>query len=140
MVGSVMGVFIGSIIRNEHRDIREWVLHHRSIGIEHIWLYDNNSREGYEHELGDLMKEGYIEIVPWPGNYMFRQHAQMCDMCFGGRRDWGDNDWGAFIDADEFIHIDGQKNIQALVDDYREFAGIILSWVTYGANGHLTRP
>jgi len=133
-----MSVFIGSIVRNEHRDIREWVLHHQSLGVEHITLYDNNSNTGYEQELGDIIKAGYVDMKPWPGNYMFRQHAQMCDMCFN--RNWGDNDWGVFIDADEFLHLDRHKSVQALVDEYPGVAGIVVSWMMYGANGHVKRP
>jgi hypothetical protein len=59
-------------------------------------------------------------------------------MCFN--RDWDNNDWGVFIDADEFLHLDHHKTVQDLVDDYRDFAGIIVSWVCYGANGHVKRP
>lgn len=134
-----MSVFIAAMVRNEHRDIREWVSHHRKVGIEHISLYDDSSRRGYDKEIGDYIKDGYVDITPWPGKYMFRQHAMYCDFCFT-RRQWGNNDWGAFIDADEFICLDQHADVQHFMDEYREFAGVILSWVTYGADGHLSRP
>jgi len=34
---------ICAIVKNQHRDIREWLEYHRWLGIKKIYVYDNNS-------------------------------------------------------------------------------------------------
>lgn len=50
-------------MRDEHDYIREWVEHHIKNGVSHFYLYDNESVRGYEEEIGDYIKQGYITIT-----------------------------------------------------------------------------
>lgn len=35
---------ICAIVKDEDKDIREWLNYHFAIGFEHVLIYDNNSR------------------------------------------------------------------------------------------------
>ena len=41
-------VSICAIFKNEGKYLREWIEFHRIIGIEHFYLYNNNSDDNYE--------------------------------------------------------------------------------------------
>jgi hypothetical protein len=35
------------IVKNQAADLQEWLQYHRFIGVEKVYLYDNNSTVGY---------------------------------------------------------------------------------------------
>lgn len=131
-------ILIASMVKDEHRDIREWALWHRAIGCDHITLYDNNSSHGYESEIGDLIEQNYIDVKSWPRTEATRQLGMYNDFCFN--RNWTSGDWVAFIDPDEFISLDAHETITGFVRAYDEHPGVALSWRCYGADGHVERP
>lgn len=130
--------YICAIIRNEHPYIREWALYHRKLGFDKIVLYDNNSSRPYEEELGDLLRDGYIEMRRWPCEQWSRQVRAYNDFVRSG--EWGENDYCAFIDVDEFLFFDRADGIAAFMSCYEEYAGVGLSWKLYNANGHIQAP
>ncbi|MEI3535579.1 MAG: glycosyltransferase family 92 protein [Bacilli bacterium] len=130
--------FICAMIKDEHIYIREWALYHKKLGFNKIFLYDDNSSHSYEKELGDLILEGFIEIQAWHGNEWSRQSRAYNQFVWS--RTWGDEDYCAFIDIDEFIYFDKAKNIEEFMEYYHEFAGVGLSWKMYNANGRIKAP
>jgi len=129
---------ICAVIKDEHDYIREWALHNRSLGFDQIVLYDNNSSKPYDEVLGDLIREGFIEIRLWPDNRWDRQVRAYNDFVWSG--DWSRNDYCAFIDPDEFIFFDKAKTISEFLKLYSDYAGVSLSWRLYNANGRIETP
>lgn len=130
--------YICAIIKDEHPYIREWVLYHKGLGFDKIVLYDDHSSRPYDEELGDLMQEGFVEMRKWSGNQWSRQSRAYNDFVWSG--DWGENDYCAFIDIDEFLCFDKAKSVAEFMGYYVEFAGVGLSWKLYNANGHIQAP
>lgn len=130
--------YICAIIRDEHPYIREWALYHKGLGFDKIVLYDDHSSRPYNEELGDLMQEGFVEMRKWEGEQWSRQSRAYNDFVWSG--DWGENDYCAFIDIDEFICFDEAKSVAEFMRYYAEFAGVGLSWKLYNANGHIRAP
>lgn len=131
-------ISIAAMVRDEHRDIREWALWHRALGFDHITLYDNNSSHGYDSELGELIEQHYIDVKDWPRTEATRQLQMYNDYCFN--RKWTSQDWVAFIDPDEFVAIDSGGDVFDFLRSYDDLPGIALSWRCYGADGHVERP
>lgn len=129
-------IVIGAMVKDEHLDLREWVVWNQKLGFDHIQLYDNNSSREYHDELAGLT--GYVSVKPWPTDDRFRQRAMYNDMTFN--RQWGASDWCAFIDPDEFIVLDEAATIKEFVAGYADHPGVALSWRCYGADGHVERP
>lgn len=130
--------YICAMIKDEHPYIREWALHHKNLGFDKIFLYDDNSSRSYELEIDDLISDGFIEISAWQGNQWSRQSRAYNQFVWS--REWGDEDYCAFIDIDEFIFFDKAKNIEEFMGLYKEFAGVGLSWKMYNANGRIKAP
>lgn len=129
---------ICSVIKDEHPYIREWSLHHLALGFDKIFLYDNNSSKPYDKEIGDLMGLGKIEIKIWRDSTKSRQLTAFHDLMQS--KEWGDADWCAFIDVDEFIFLDEGRNISQFISLYERYAGVALYWKCYNANGRIKAP
>ena len=88
------------IVRDE--DVREWVQHHRSIGVGRIYIHDDHSNPPL---LGTLMDDISTGLV----HYRFttrKGHARIqLDSYTQCLRDHGHkHDWMGFLDADEVCH------------------------------------
>lgn len=130
--------YICAIIKDEHPYIREWALYNRGLGFDKIVLYDDGSSHPYDAELGDLMRDGFVEMREWKDDRWSRQSRVYNDFVWSG--DWDENDYCAFIDVDEFIFFDEAETIDKFMSMYREFAGVGLSWKMYNANGRIKSP
>lgn len=130
--------YICAVIKDEHDYIREWVIHNRNLGFDKIVLYDNNSSLPYDEQLGDFIKSGFIEMRFWNDIRWSRQLRAYSD--FLHHAEWGDDDWCAFIDVDEYIFFDSVKTISEFVDLYQDYAGVGLCWKTFNANGRIHTP
>lgn len=130
--------YVCAIIKDEHEYIREWAEHNRKIGFDKMVLYDNNSCAPYDEELGDMIKDGFIEMRPWEDRRWSRQLRAYSDFLYSA--EWDKEDWCAFIDADEFIYFEKVKTISEFVKIYDSYAGVGLSWKMYNADGHIKTP
>lgn len=130
--------FICALIKDEHTCLREWALHHRSLGFDKIILYDDSGSQPYDGVVGDLIKEGFVEMRPWSDGRWSRQSRAFNEFVWSGN--WGDGDYCAFIDPDEFIFFDSARNIDEFMENYRQYAGVGLSWRLYNANGRIKSP
>ena len=93
----------------ENNYIREFVEYHKSIGFDNIILYDNNDPDGehFEDVIKDYIDSGFVILKDYRG----KQQAQIQSYteCYTEYQDA--YDWIAFIDIDEFIHIDAGISI-----------------------------
>lgn len=129
---SSIKVCIHTIAKNENRYLPEWLEHHRKIGVDHFFIYDNNTKDG---EVIDDSADDITVVKTWR------------DVCFGGiehiiMQDFyysdytKEYDWVAFIDVDEFIMCD---DIKACLDDVvdENIGSIVLPPVNYGCAGEI---
>jgi hypothetical protein len=134
------------MVKNDHEYIHEWLNHHRSIGFNHFFIYDNESTPAYK-DLGDD-----VTIILWDENQYFLLHPPIKDIeSFPPEQreyinlselvnhhspnypkrhnrqykayqhclnNYGDNyDWIAFIDADEFIMLGENETLQNILQE-----------------------
>ena len=92
-------------IKNEARFLPEFIAHHKIIGAEHFYFYDNNSEDAPEAVLRPFIDRGMATIIPW-------KTVPASPSCYSDFFDRfaSDSTWVAFIDADEFI-IERRKGI-----------------------------
>ena len=111
---------ICAIAINENDYLDEWVEHHLSLGFDRITIYDNGSNVKWTTDNPKVrLRERLGKEQQLP---LYKEYAQTTD-----------SDWVAFIDIDEFIMING--TIQEFLEKYKDYSGIQLPWVMYGANG-----
>jgi len=127
---------IAAIVRNEGRYLAEWIEFHTLGGVEHFYIYDNDSSDGTAEILRPYVLQGRVTLLHWPehpGQSSAYNHA----IAVFGR----DSDWMALIDVDEFIATPAGSSIARCVESVgREADQILLPWWHFGSSGHDSRP
>lgn len=122
---------IVAVMKDEGKNLREWLDFHRGVGVEHFYLYDNGSTDDTKE-----MCEGHDDI-----SYSYND-MDMCQMScyFNALTAFRDQSkWMAFIDLDEFLYAPN-GDLKTVLKDFESFPGVTVNEVFYGSNGHETRP
>ena len=122
------------IVKNEDFYLREWVAYHARLGVEHFYIYDNNSARNQARCL-EGFEANRFTFIPWPGEEMQIPAYNHCLTHFGPK-----NRWLAFIDVDEFICPLEDDDLRAMLGEYEDYAGLAVPWLMFGSSGHLRRP
>ena len=91
-------ISICGIFKDEGPYLKEWIEYNKIIGVDHIYLYNNNSRDNYYEILEPYIKSKFITLVDW--KYEQKQ-MEAYHHCFDNYKN--ETSWLGFIDIDEFI-------------------------------------
>lgn len=127
---------ICAIAKDENPHLKEWVLYHFAVGFEHIVIYDNNSQIPIRTELEEYVAAGLVTVIDWP----LTDGQQMSAYLDCLKRMRESTFWLAFIDIDEFVVPMQHRDVRDLLDNYRQYGGLAMHWLTFGSNGHISRP
>lgn len=122
------------IIKNEARYIREWIAYYKIMGVDHIFLFNNDSTDNVESTINGDVQSGYVTLINFPG-----ANAQLPAYRLAAKALKGVCRWVAFIDADEFV-IPIEGNLKEYLVKREQFPAIGINWVVYGTGGHVERP
>jgi hypothetical protein len=116
--------------------LREWVAFHRVAGVEHFFLYDNDSDDEHLAALAPYIDEGVVEVTHWPEYPMgqVKGYAHCLDVHADDSR------WIAFLDIDEFLFSPGGRPLPEVLARYERWPGVGVNRVLFGASGHATKP
>ena len=120
-----------AVLKDEAKNLREWLDFHIDVGVDHFYLYDNGSTDGTK-----IICESY-DNVTYTYNTM-----DMCQMAcyYNALTAYRDQSkWMAFIDLDEFL-FSPSEDLKECLKDFEQFPGIAVNEVFFGSNGHETRP
>ena len=123
--------------RDEGPYLLEWIAYHRSLGVEHFFIYTNDITDGSDTLLKELSRDGYVTHIenicqdkalsPQLKAY---GHALSC------LPDILDFEWTAIIDLDEYITLEETENrtIPQILDSslYAGGGGVALNWRMFG--------
>ena len=125
-------VCICCIFKNEGKYLDEWIQYHLSVGVDHFYLYNNNSDDNYLEILQPYIINGIVDLVDWPLN-----HSQMLayENCYENYKNR--TNWLAFIDVDEFVCPLSTDNIKSWLESYKNYPGVAIYWKQFGSNGKL---
>lgn len=129
-----------AIAKNESEYIAEWLAFNIASGVEHIYIYDNDSTDTMPNIIRKFSEKGYVTYNKIHGE---RQQGNAYNDAF--RRYGKDCKYMAFIDCDEYLQtVDASKNIVEEVDRLLEGnnakAGVAVNWVMYGSSHHEKKP
>ena len=140
---------ICAIFKDEAPYLREWIEFHRIVGVQHFYLYNNDSSDDYKDQLS-CYDEDVVTLIDFPGQLKQVEAYNHLLINFGN-----ETDWVAMIDIDEFIvPKDGltiQECIKKILDRATEkskildfpleaISGIQLSWLYFGTSFHQNKP
>jgi hypothetical protein len=124
-----------AIYKNEARYLAEWIEFHLLAGVEHFFLYDNNSIDDHHDVLAPYVRAGLVTVTDWP---RFPPQVPAYDHCLeANRHDWR---WMAFIDLDEFLFSPRITPVPEVLRQYEELPGVGALWVVFGTSGYKTPP
>ena len=93
--GRTESVCLAAILKDEDAFVEEWIAHHRLLGIDHFFLYDNDPRQPLRDILA--LHRDYVTIRPWlvdhtdgsfPGRTKQLKAYQHCLTHDGAKYDW----------------------------------------------------
>lgn len=125
---------ICAIFKDEARYLDEWLTFHAGVGVEHFYLYDDASSDGFREVLRPWMRGGRVTLVSWDG----RNQTTAYNHCL--RRVRMDTRWLAFIDIDEFLFAPRHPDLRTALGGYADVPAVFVYWVLFGSAGHGARP
>ena len=123
-----------AIAKDEGPYFKEWIEWHLRQGVDHFYIYDNESSDGTREILQPYIDSGVVEYKYWPGH---RRQLAAYDDCLEHYR--LASRWIAFIDLDEFIVPVKDASIPAFLERFEAFAAVEINWLVYGSGGHKTK-
>lgn len=126
-----------AILKNEAPYLKEWLDYHLLAGVDHFYLYDNESPDNQAEIAAPYVEAGLVDYFPAPGKMM-----QMSVYNDAVKRFKFHCRYMAFIDLDEFIYPKNGKSIVETVDEILsqtpDAAALAVNWQLFGSNGHET--
>lgn len=128
------------LIKDENDFLEEWLDNYWDIGVEHFYIYDNNSKFPVKETIAKIKDGFYVDkcdvILFTEYNHMQYDCYRNCLINYGQ-----ESRWIGFLDTDEFVEFtDGTTDIKQFLKEFENDLAVWIPWETYGANGHVERP
>lgn len=125
-----------AIIKNESAYLPEWLEYYSLLGVDKIYIYDNESDDGTMEILKPYIDSGFVEYKYWPGQ---KQQLPAYRHCIETHK--FDTTWLAVVDLDEFILPIKHGNIADYLRSLPKSVGqVAMPWLFFGSNGHVEKP
>lgn len=121
------------IFKDEAPFLREWIEYHLMLGVEHFYLYQNNSSDNYMQVIKPYMEKGLVTLIDWPeypGQYSaylnwYRHYRE-------------ETHWASFIDADEFLCPLRDTSLSDTLKQYEKYPVVLVYWKLFGTSGQMS--
>lgn len=121
-----------SIFKNEAPYMKEWIEYHLLVGVDHFYLYNNNSTDNYQEVLQPYIDKGIVTLTEWPevpGQITAFKH------CYENYRQ--ESNWMCFPDLDEFICPLEHNSIPEWLKRFKRYPLVMVYWRMFGTSGLL---
>ena len=118
------------IVKNAATYTDEWINFHRLVGVNHFYIFDNESEDNLKEVLEPYIKEGIVTYTFWKG-----KRQQVVVYNYALRKYRFETKWMAFIDDDEFIVPVSETSIIKVLEEINPEYGLCIPWVMYGSSG-----
>lgn len=121
--------------KNEEPYLKEWLDFHILVGVDHFYLYDNNSNDSYEKILEPYRKKGLVTlhksdknpIKPISYEYTLKNYSS-------------ENRWIGFIDCDEFVVPSKLEDLKQILEEFEQYPAVCPNWKMFGSNNLEEKP
>ncbi len=122
-----------AIMKNEGPYVKEWLDYHLLAGVDHFFIFDNESEDNLKKILQPYIDKGIVTYEFLPGQVM---QSPAYNLAINRFRFYCR--YIAFIDTDEFILPKSSSNIVGVVDEifsyHESIAGLVINWHCFGSN------
>jgi Glycosyltransferase family 92 len=127
-------IAISCVFQNEACWLKEWIEFHRLVGVEHFYLYNNLSQDGYLSVLQPYISKGIVELFEYPQEAFARKHQIFVYNHAIKLANEDQVKWLALIDADEFLNPIINNDLPSILKDFESYPGIEIQWLMYGTS------
>ena len=124
-----------AIYKNEARYLAEWLEFHLLAGVEHFFLYNNDSTDDHREVLAPYLRAGVATLTDWPESPAQIPAYNHC--LETNRHDWR---WIAFIDLDEFLFSPRMVPVGQVLAGHEDLPAVAALWMIFGTSDHKTPP
>ncbi len=142
-----MSVCIFTIVKNEQDYLDEWIIYHLSLGIDKIYIFEDDGSlshasicDKYDKVVLDSIYSVFygrardiINRIPLQVRYMIS--------CLNYIKEHDSFDWVTYIDVDEFITLENKSDtLDSVLNAYSDYNMLCVQWKNFGASGHIHKP
>ncbi|MBS1058346.1 glycosyltransferase family 2 protein [Gluconobacter kondonii] len=134
-------VALALYVKNEFSDIAGWIAWHLALGINTIFIFDDQSDDGTFNIIKSASKEYDIRYFRTNPDHIIDHDVRHAD-CLQRAASMAENefDWIGFLDADEYLSLKEDKNISEFLNKFHKFDAVAINWCIYGSSGKVIRP
>lgn len=125
-------------LKNEGPYLLEWIAYHQLVGVDHFYLYDNESTDDSAEILTALAKLGIVTYKFWPSQPGLNKQVSAYED-FLASPQVRDTRWLAIVDGDEFIVPIEGGDLKAILKHYDGIGGVGFNWRVFGSAGEQVR-
>ncbi|MBQ7454543.1 MAG: glycosyltransferase family 92 protein [Selenomonadaceae bacterium] len=122
-----------AIFKDEAPYLKEWLDYHLLAGVDHFYLYNNDSSDNFSEVLAPYAEANLVTLTNFPGKAM--QVPAYIDALEKYRFTCR---YMAFIDCDEFIYPKTDQSISEVVDEIlsgdSRATALAINWQVFGSN------
>lgn len=131
------------MVKDEAHDIAAWLAWYHVLGFNACIVFDDDSSDGTWEILQRAAGVQDIRVHRTMGPKIlasdFEQRQFLCyRYAISQYRD--EFEWLAFFDADEFLLLNKDENIQEFLSRFSQADAVAVNWCMYGSNGHVRKP
>lgn len=122
-------ISICGIFKNEAPFLKEWIEYHEMIGVEHFFLYNNNSDDSYKEVLEPYILREVVTLIDWPyqqGQILAYEHF------YNTYRH--QTQWVSFLDIDEFITPKYDVTLSEWIKKHDRYPVLLIYWKMFGTS------
>ena len=149
-----MSSCICTVIKDEHQYLDEWIKYHLSIGVNHIFIFediDSKSHKEICDKYDDVtlssivnvlneaeINEAKITKITKDHNVQHLYFRNIMNYIVKYGLVYG---WCFVLDTDEFVTLENKNsNLNDILSLYTDYDAVILKWKCFGANGIIHKP
>lgn len=124
------------IIKNEDY-LEEFIIYYIANGVEHFYLYDNESDIPLKKRLNKPIFKKFCTIIDYPGKCC---QMPVYNHCIQKTRN--ETFWLIIVDGDEYIVPKGKQSLRQFLNDYEDdnCHSLGINWIFFGSSGHKKKP
>jgi glycosyltransferase involved in cell wall biosynthesis len=125
------------IVRNEARDIQEWIAFHALAGFDSQIIFDNASTDGTAALIQAAARHYDIRFHNWTDRTVSSQVLAYQAACAAYQLEF---DWIAFLDSDEFLVTPDSEPVNQFLSRFDGWSAVAVNWAVYGSSFHDESP
>jgi len=131
-----LGIF--TRVKNEHKLIKEWIIHYINLGFDKVFIYDNISSPSVYSLIKDIPKDYLDKVVIFSDKSTNRNQENLyTEALFIARQN--NMDWIFCCDGDELLSLRIDGLLKSFLSKFSDDTAVIpINWVTFGQGGNKT--